>query len=286
MRLSSPEAEVMRLSSNVIKGVMAYINQEDVRTIDSNRSMKFRPLSAISEREYLAESEDLRVDAGGMGFSGITEDDLEELDPNEFLLREREGFMEEAQGIIDGAKEEAEKILSDARNQAEFMKMNALSEGKEQGYKEGLQNAREEIERIKSDLESKSKEMDLKYEQARKNLEPEMAEVLIGLVKNVTGVILENDDSVILHLVARAMGRIARNDQFILHVSKQDYVVLEKRKQFLEKLAGQNKKIMLVEEEDMVKGQCRIETDDQIVDCGVDTQMGNLFENILLLAKV
>lgn len=286
MRLSSPEAEVMRLSSNVIKGVMAYINQEDVKTIDSNRSMKFKPLSAISEREYLAESEDLRVDAGGMGFSGIMEDDLEELDPDEFLLREREGFMEEAQGIIDGAKEEAEKILSDARNQAEFMKMNALSEGKEQGYKEGLQNAREEIERIKSDLENKSKEMDLKYEQARKNLEPEMAEVLIGLVKNVTGVILENDDSVILHLVARAMGRIARNDQFILHVSKQDYVVLEKRKQFLEKLAGQNKKIMLVEEEDMVKGQCRIETDDQIVDCGVDTQMGNLFENILLLAKV
>lgn len=286
MRLSSPEAEVMRLSSNVIKGVMAYINQEDVRTIDSNRSMKFRPLSAISEREYLAESEDSGVDAGGMGFPGITEDDREELDPDEFLLREREGFMEEAQGIIDSAREEAEKILSDARNQAEFMKMNAMSEGKEKGYIEGMQNAREEIERIKRDLENKSKEMDLKYEQARKNLEPEMAEVLIGLVKNVTGVILENDDSVILHLVARAMGRIARNDQFILHVSKPDYAVLEKRKQFLEKLAGQNKKIMLVEEEDMVKGQCRIETDDQIVDCGVDTQMGNLFENILLLAKV
>lgn len=284
MKLSSPEAEVMRLSSNVIKGVRAYINNENVRTIDSDKKINFRPLSAISEREYIkAAPYDANEAAAG---NGALYGDDEELSPEEFLEREREGFMEEAGRILENAKLEAERIESDARRQAEQMKMDVLVQGKEQGYKEGMQKAQEEIESIKQDLIQKSKEMDLKYEQARKDLEPEMAQVLIGLVKNLTGVILENEESVILHLVARAMGRITRNNEFILHVGREDYPVLDKRKALLEKIVGQDKKIMLVEEEDMVKGQCRIETDDQIIDCGMETQMGNLFENILLLAKV
>lgn len=272
----------MRLSSNVIKGVRAYINQEDIRTINSDSSVKFRPLSLISEREYIAVPEE--EGEGQYSFGELEED--APLNPDEFLEREKEGFLEEAQKILGNAKNEAEDIKHDAMNQAEKMKMEALSKGQEQGYKEGMQKAQEEILQIKQELMQKSKEMDLKYEQAKRELEPEMAKVLIGLVKNLTGVILENEESVILHLVARAMGRITRNDLFIIHVGREDYAVLEKRKAFLEKIAGSDKKVTLIEEEDMVKGQCRIETDDQIIDCGMDTQMGNLFENILLLAKV
>lgn len=270
----------MRLSSNVIKSIRAYVNQENVRTINSDSSTRFRPLSLISEREYIAAPE------GEEQYSfGETEDEMP-LSPDEFLEREKEGFLEEAQKIIKNAKNEAESIRQDAMNSAEKMKMEALAKGQEQGYKQGMEKAQEEILQMKQELMQKSEEMDLKYERARRELEPEMAKVLIGLVKNLTGVILENEESVILHLVARAMGRITRNDLFIIHIGREDYPVLEKRKALLEKIAGSDKKVSIIEEEDMEKGQCRIETDDQIIDCGMDTQMGNLFENILLLAKV
>lgn len=265
------------MSSNVIKGVRAYINQEDVKTIDSDRSVRFRPLSLISEREYVAQDEQYFPDEA---------EDEAGVSPDEFLEREKEGFLEEAGKIIDDARKEAEDIRQDALNQAEKLKMEALSKGQEQGYREGMEKAQEEILQIKQELMEKSKEMDLKFEQAKAQMEPEMAKVLIGLVKNLTGVILENEESVILHLVARAMGRITRNDLFIIHVSREDYPVLEKKKAFLEKIAGSDKKVTLIEDEDMVRGQCRIETDDQIIDCGMDTQIGTLCENILLLAKV
>lgn len=273
----------MRLSSNVIKGVRAFVNHEDVRTIDSDMNAKFRPLSAISQREYIKTPPEEDLEEG----QDLYEEDEEEvLSPFEFLEKEREGFLKEAEKILNDARNEAWLIKQEAGNEAEKMKIDALAQGHEQGYRDGMEKAMGEVQKMKQELLEKSKEMDLKYEQARRNLEPEMAQVLIGLVGNLTGVILENEKSVILHLVARAMGRITRNDLFIIHISRADYSVLEKRKPLLEKLVGQNKKITLVEEEDMEKGQCRIETDDQIIDCGMDTQLGNLFENILLLAKV
>lgn len=275
------------MSSNLIKGVRTHVDSENVRTIDSDMNQRFRPLSAISEREYIAEgTTDQWEEASeqfGEEYHGPEPE--EELDPEEFLRNERERFLQEAQEMINDAKREAEQILQDAQIKAEQMKSEALKDAKKIGYQDGLSQASEEIALEKEALKKSWMEFNEQYQKAKKNMEPDMVQILIGLVKNLTGVILDNGNGVIMHLVGRALGRISRNNEFILHVSREDYAIVDGKKAFLQKVVGKDKKIEIYEEEELSKNQCRIETDDQILDCSLDVQMENLFENLILLSR-
>lgn len=273
------------MSSNLIKGIRTRVDSENVRTIDSDLNQRFRPLSMISEHEYIAEG---LADSWEEENEALVQEDGDyaaEPDQEELLRSECERLHQEAQRALEQAKQEADQILQDAHLKAEQMKAEAMKEAKKIGYQDGLSQATEEIALERDSLKKSWHEFNEQYQKARKSMEPDMVQLLIGLVKNLTGVILDSGNGVIMHLVGRAMGRIARNNEFILHVSREDYATVDGKRAFLQKIVGKDKKIEIYEEEELSKNQCRIETDDQILDCSLDVQMENLFENLILLSR-
>ena len=111
-----------------------------------------------------------------------------------------------------------------------------------------------------------------------------MAELTMGLVENITGVLFEGKKEVLTHLVKRALGQIKRNNTFLIKVSHEDFGWLHSEREKLSECVGEGKSLEIEEDASLTKGQCMIETDDRIVDCGIETQLRGLSENLKLLS--
>ena len=145
VKLSFPGAEVTRsLSSNLVKQFFTTLPQDDEkRLIDSNELVRKR-------LEHLA-AEERRAAAGGVeGFvSGLAAEVVEvsgEEEGNVIKAQDEakeilEQARAEAEQICAEARAEADRICSEAKAQAEAGKMQAINEGRQQGYNEGMVKA-------------------------------------------------------------------------------------------------------------------------------------------------
>ncbi len=66
-------------------------------------------------------------------------------------------------------------------------------------------------------------------------------------------------------------------------MSKEDIYEVESNKDQIIQELGQNVNLELVEEKGLEKGQCVIETQTQMVDCGFQTQLDTLIRDLKML---
>lgn len=261
--------------SNVIKYGRVFRNEEK-KIIDSNKGnftqISFRNSERISMGDEPSEG-------------GEPADSLEEnIDPEAFLMEERERFLAEAEKILSDAKIQADFIVKEAERKSQSLKDQAFEGGKQAGYQEGLRKAEEELNLAKGELAKERQELEAHYQEELSKLEPLMAELTMGLVENITGVLFEGKKEVLTHLVKRALGQIKRNNTFLIKVSHEDFGWLHSGKEELCECVGEGKSLEVEEDASLTKGQCMIETDDRIVDCGIETQLQGLSENLKLLS--
>lgn len=276
MRLLSPEVEVTRSLSNVIKYGRVF-RSEEKKVIDSNKGS----FTQISFRN----SE--RIPAGNAVSGNMLSEKppKEEIDPEEFLMEERERFLAEAEKILSDAKIQADFIVKEAESQSRKLKDQALEGGRQIGYQEGLKKAEEELNLARGELARKQQELEEHYQEELRKLEPVMAELTMGLVENITGVLLEEKKDLLTHLIKRALGQIKRNNAFLIKVSHEDFGWIHSEKEGLSACVGEGKSLEIEEDASLEKGQCMIETDDRIVDCGIGIQLQGLSENLKLLSR-
>ena len=116
-------------------------------------------------------------------------------------------------------------------------------------------------------------------------MEPDIVELIIGIVHNLTGVLLDERRDIILHIIRHSMLGIENSSSYIVRVSKEDFDFLNSRKQeLLNELQGN--KIEIVIDPLLTRSQCTIETDTRIIDCSLDVQLKNLTSDLRMLAGV
>ena len=69
-----------------------------------------------------------------------------------------------------------------------------------------------------------------------------------------------------------------------MHVSKDDYSLVSERKEQLLANLGDSWKVDVIEDVVLGGGQCMIETENGIYDCGLGTQLEELKKKLMLLA--
>lgn len=265
----------MRSLSNVIKYGRVFRNGEK-KIIDSNKGkftqISFRDNERI-ETDFPASSvkEDVPAEEG--------------IDPEAFLMEERENFLAEAEKILSDARIQADFIVKEAERKSQSLKDQAFQGGREIGYQEGLKKAEEELKLAKGELEKKQQAMEAHYQEELSKLEPLMTELTMGLVENITGILFEEKKEILIHLVRRALGQIKRNNTFLIKVSHEDFGWIHSEKEALYDSVGEGKNLEIEEDVSLTKGQCMIETDDRIIDCGIGTQLQGLSENLMLLSR-
>lgn len=191
----------------------------------------------------------------------------------------------QAQAILDEARAEAERMLEDARSQCEMLRADAVEEGTRQGFEEGHQRGLAEVDGMKRELAEQKRALEAEYDEMLENLEPRFIETITDVYSHIFGVDLMDNRDILVHLIDSTLRKVESSRTFIVHVSADDYPHVNMQKQTLmEGAAAGRGLIEIIEDIALSKGDCLIETDGGIFDCGVGTQLEELTKKLQVLS--
>lgn len=283
------------MSSNVLKGSFAFSYSDQKVTIDSNETIK-KKLEELKAKQIVPEENVEAEDAQGFveGIDPVQVAQLVGDDEGEAkILGEGTGDNQDVSIIIDQVNAQAEEILEDAKNQAESIKSEAFESGKKDGYdagySEGKAAAENEINMLRSTLNTEHEQLvnQLKqeYQQKMDALEPMLVEKLTSIYEHVLGISLSDSEQTIMYLLNKALGNMDVSKGFIIHVSTDDYEVVKENKTEISKSSGVLiDNIEIVEDRSLQKNGCMIETEGGIFDVGLDTQLKLLSKQLKILS--
>ena len=191
----------------------------------------------------------------------------------------------QAQAILEEARAEAERILADARSQGEIMRADAVEAGTRQGYEEGYARGMSEVEVMKQELAERKRALESEYDELLENLEPRFIETITDVYSHIFGVDLMDNRDILVHLVDSTLRKVESSKTFIVHVSAEDYPYVNMQKQTLMEGAVAGRGLLeIIEDIALAKGDCLIETDGGIFDCGISTQLEELNKKLQVLS--
>ncbi|MBQ8246807.1 MAG: hypothetical protein IJZ42_06715 [Lachnospiraceae bacterium] len=284
------------MSSNFFKS-SAVVQEREVRIINSNEIVAKKLESIAQYVKNDAEGELEGVFSEGIEATEVAVllNDAEGTEDNGFsegVITAEKGSKADMQitsknasDIIQKANDEAAQIISEARKEALEIKNEASKSGYEQGYAEGIQKSTAELEKQSEELEKMKKDLESDYRNVVEELEPHLVDVITEVYEHVLGITLDEHREIVMHLINSTLFQMEGVKKFLLHVSKDDYPYISMQKKELVSGTGIGaENVEIVEDFSMKKGQCIIETDGAIFDCGFKTQMEELRKQLKLLS--
>ncbi len=287
---------MISLSNNIYKGGYMYPNSinTDARIIDTNEIMAAR-LETLAEILKAKETEN---ELGATEF-------VQGLQPAEVMAllddNEESGNVikvdktAEAENILQNAKDKASELISDAKKQADTIvsealeqaaasKKNVLDEAQREGYREGLNRANREMEQLKAQLEQQAAQLREAYNARYETMESDLVETITDIYEHIFHIELSTHREILIYLINSTLRKQEGGRNFIVHVSKVDYPFVSSQKKQLSigNVAGNTMDI--IEDLTLAKGECFIETDGGIFDCGLGTQLQLLGRRLKLLS--
>ena len=186
--------------------------------------------------------------------------------------------------ILEQARAQAEQVKVKAKLAAEAERLELFETAKKEGYEEGKLMLQQELSDLEVSYAQKEKALSESYEQKVKELEPMVAETVIGLLESLTGVLLESKRGIVTYLISKALTESERSSSFLIKVSKEDVEEVRKAADSLRALFDREVVLEVVQDVLLKKGECMIETDSNIIDCSLGTQLEGLTEDIRLLS--
>lgn len=277
--------------SNLLK--RSSVINKDERVIDYNDLIK-KKIQAIMESKHN------EMDADGF-INGLHADVVEELisddDTADALTEDAAMGEHQAAASLENTNAEAERIIEEARLQAEQIIADAnknadavFEEAKQNGYYEGNEKAQEEMNikqaQLEVELDNKRKELEQEYNNLKESIEPELVEVITDVFRKVTGVVAEDNQEIILHLINDVMHNADGSRDYVIKVSPDDYKFLVNNQGKIYCAMSREVNIDIVEDATLERNQCMIETNTGIFNCSLDIELNNLIKNIKLLSCV
>lgn len=187
--------------------------------------------------------------------------------------------------LLAEAREQIGQMQQEAAQQIERERAAALAQAKQEGYDAGYSEGMRQTERLKEELAGERRRMAAEYEQKIAELEPLFIETLSGIYEHVFKVNMETNKQLLLYLAENTIRNIEGSREFLVHVSKEDYAAVNMQKKQLEAAAaGANTSVEIVQDATLSEGECMVETDGGIFDCGLGTQLAELTKQLKLLA--
>lgn len=302
MRLLFPVAEVTRSLSNLIKYPFVNFQKEEKVKLDyekkeesfvplhKDRRVIIRPLEEVEREEQERKARKLSAKKSQNGEVQAAEDDafspgVPLVNMDSVLEEKLQEAEKTAEQIINDAKERKEAVLRRAEEEADSVRQHAREEGIAEGRREGLARAEEENNRIREELEQEKIEHEQEYQALINDVERRYVEVLCSLLQKVTGVLFSDQKDILLHLIRSAIADMEPAERFTVRISPDDIYFVESHKEELLEKVGANVSINIQEEKGLLKEECIIETERQMVDCGLKTQLDNLISALRILAQ-
>lgn len=271
---------MISLSSNVFKG--GYIaggpKPADRRIIDTNELLASRleTLNEILKMRNTVEDEEPED-----GFvEGLQAPVIETPNPDNVLQQAKDKASE----LISDAKKQADTIVAEAMEQAELTKKNVLEEARMNGYREGVNRASKEIDETKKELAKQKADLEAEYAAKFESMESDLVATITNIYEHIFSVELSSNREILIYLINNTLRKAEGGRNFIVHVSKEDYPFVSSQKKQLIAAGSAANTLDVVEDLNLTKGECFIETDGGIFDCGLGTQLKQLGNKLRLLS--
>lgn len=263
--------------SNLYKQRYVVTNENGARIINSNALV-------AQKLEELAKQRP-RMDEDGF-VAGINMEAVEVIPKEETLTMEEvlEQKSAEAEQILEKANEQAQEIVDAANEQADTIRQQAQEDGYNQGLLEGRQQAQEELEELRRQMDNENKAMQEEYQQQLKELEPKLVDVIADVFEQVFHVQFDDKKEILIYLIQNTILGIEDAKEFQIKVGVDDVSFLEEHINEIQEKVGQSVKIEVMADTSMKDGQCVIETDSGMFDCGRDIQLENLIKTLRSLS--
>lgn len=275
----------------VIKNQFAMVASEDKRIIDTNALMRKR-------LEELTEKLDRTKDDGFV--AGLDAEEVQELLTEDGEAAAPAGNVikarEESARLLEQARQEAEELRKQAAEEAQLLKRRAaeeaaaekqhiLEEARVQGHREGELRAQQELRQAQEKLGEKEKQLEAAYDEQLRTMEPQLTDVITDVYEHIFHVELDSYREILGHLISTTLRKLEGGNEFIIHVSKEDYAYVNmQKKQLLAGAVTGSSRVDVVEDMTLSRNDCIIETDGGIFDCGLGTQLAELKQRLMLLA--
>lgn len=218
-----------------------------------------------------------------------TKDDLYEIyNQREYIINDAK---EEAAKIISTAKRNAVAEVADSKKKAFEEGYNSgleigKSKGYEEGYKEGISKAEEELSRV---FESRMKEINdiLKTIEDEKQkiiskYENEIETLSIDIAEKIMRQKIDAKENSISRIIESVIKDFKNVEWIKIYISdKENIEAIQADKLLIEELQKVTNDVKIEVLKDLNEGSCVVETPDNIIDAGIDTQLSNLKEILL-----
>lgn len=210
--------------SNLIKSVYFNVDPSKACVIDSDKIVEDFIPNIYDEPKQVEPFDfpDMDEENGEEAF----EDGLSVISMSDVVNEEREKILqqilEEQEEALNAAKEKADALITQAEQEADAIRETARSEGFAAGEAEGRKQAEQELIQRKQELQEEYDAHFQELMEQEENLEPAFAELVISLVKKLTGVVCDNKKDVILYLLGTSMKNLQRTKTLTVRVSKND----------------------------------------------------------------
>ena len=279
------------MSKNLYKAAWVVVSGDEKHVIDSNSLMEKR----MEELEVLRraggqqpeegyEGGDAEGFMGGLGAEAV-DALLSDRDGGSGIIKaapaepvpDLEEIRAQAQQMIDDAQAHIDEMQQAAESEIEAKRRWAMEEGKKEGYGEGYRKGIAEADVMKQQLIAEKQQLEEEYERLIEELEPKFIDAITAVYSHIFGVELMDNRDILVHLVDSTLRQVESSRTFIVHVSKEDYPFVNMQKQSLaEGAAAGRGTVEIIEDITLGQGECMIETEGGIFDCGIDTQLTEL----------
>ena len=279
--------------------------QEESKLIDTNSLMekKLREVATRARKkpdpkpvsgETLVASEN--AEAGfveGLGADQIdalmadTDDEsniIKAVDPSEEAENIRIAARAEADEIVATAEQLAREYKENSRREAEIESTRIRADAKQEGYQQGLAQAQDEYASRMQELDMREQELLQNYDALCAELEPRFISAITSIYERIFNVELGQYEPILAQLIAGAMRHVESSKSYIVHVSREDYADISDTQRALLEEAAPGCQIDIIEDVGLNRNQCMLETENGIFDCGLDTQLTELRNKLMILS--
>lgn len=273
VNMQGKEAKVIQYESDEAKFV----------PLDKKKKVLMKSINEIESEKALRMMEELKESGETWDSEFSVGVPVENFD--EKLRKKSEEADQEAAAIIERAREDAKGILLEAQEEADALREEARQGGIAQGKEEGFCQAQEEIEQIKAELLDKKRQQEQEYEDMIRETEWRYVDILCSLIRKLTGVIISDRKDVILHLIRSGIADMEPAKRYTIRVCAENLLYIESNKEDILDKTGITGTLDVQEEKGLTEGECIIETDKQMIDCGFHTQLENLVSTLRMLVQ-
>lgn len=282
------------MSSNLFKAGQVILSSEEPVIVDSNDiiARKMERLQYLIQENIVPED---AVEAAGFQ-EGLQATEMsalfgeeEEWDEDSAVIKpapeEEVPLGPTPEELIAQAQEEIEQLRKEAEKGISFLKKQSKEDGYKEGYQEGKNQAMVEMVAMEQELQDRQAQLEQEYEAAFASMEVQLVETLTNIYEQVFQVELSDQKQIILYLAERALHQAENAKEFLVHISKEDYPFVAEHREELKNAASSPSAVVEITEDMTLKeNQCMIETENGIFDCGLGTQLEELKKKLRLLS--